>query len=302
MTNEPSDTLKVTDSSAPAWFTTALAADHQDHRVKVDGTDITYRCWGNPQQRGLLLIHGGGAHLHWWDFIAPQLADDYYVVAIDLGGMGDSGRRSEYTAQSYIAEVVAVADASGLDHQAVLAGHSMGGAISLRVAIAQPKRFSHLVMLDSPLRPKSDAQEESGKARSPFQNKRFYPDFETAVARFRLLPAQPDTAPWILNFIAENSLMETDQGWCWKFDDNAFKTRMFGQGSELIDQLTMPLAIVYGQLSKFFDADTLAYMADVLPESTPLVAIPEAHHHLFLDQPLAFVATIRTLLTTWANR
>ena len=302
MTNTTTKTPTPSDSTAPDWFTGALAANHQDGSVTVDGTEITYRTWGNPTQRGLLLVHGGGAHLHWWDFIAPLLADDYYVVAIDLGGMGDSGRRSEYTAESYIAEVVAVADACGLDHQAVLAGHSMGGAISLRVAVARPERFSHLVMLDSPLRPKSDAQEESGKARSPFQNKRFYPDFETAVARFRLLPAQPDTAPWILDFIAENSLMETDQGWCWKFDDNAFKTRMFGQGSELIDQLTVPLAIVYGQLSKFFDAETLEYMSKVLPESTPLVAIPEAHHHLFLDQPLAFVATIRALLSTWANR
>ena len=79
-----------------------------------------------------MLIHGGGAHLHWWDFIAPQLAENFYVVALDLGGMGDSGRRKEYTPESYIAEVVAVADATGLDNQAVLAGHSMGGAGSSR--------------------------------------------------------------------------------------------------------------------------------------------------------------------------
>ena len=168
--------------------------------------------------------------------------------------------------------------------------------------LAHPARFSHLVMLDSPLRPKQEAQEESGKSRSPFQNKRFYPDFETAVARFRLLPAQPDTAPWILNYIAENSLVETDQGWSWKFDDNAFKTKMFGQGSELVDQLTVPLAIVYGQLSKFFDPETLEYMHQNLPDTTPFIAIPEAHHHLFLDQPLAVVSVIRTLLTTWASR
>jgi len=288
-------------NEAPAWFTAALASEHHDGIVNVDGTDIIYRTWGDPNQRGLLLVHGGGAHLHWWDFTAPSLSDDYYVVALDLGGMGDSGRRSEYTAETYIAEIIAVADAAGLDNRAVLAGHSMGGAISLRVAVAHPQRFSHLLMLDSPLRPKTDAQEESGKARSPFQNKRVYPDFETAVGRFRLLPEQPDTSPWIVKFIAENSLTETDEGWCWKFDDNAFKTRMFGQGSELASDLTVPVAIIYGQLSKFFDAETLVYMRKILPGSTPFIAVPEAHHHLFLDQPLAFVTAIRALLRSWAE-
>ncbi|MBL4623101.1 MAG: alpha/beta hydrolase [Immundisolibacteraceae bacterium] len=292
--------MTISIDTLPDWITAALAHDHQDGNVEVDNTSISYRCWGDPEQRGLMLIHGGGAHLHWWDFVAPQLAEHYYVVALDLGGMGDSGRRSEYTAETYIAEILAVADATGLDNQAVLAGHSMGGAISLRVAVAHPGRFSHLIMLDSPLRPKAEAQEESGKSRSPFQNKRFYPDFETAVARFRLLPAQPDTAPWILKYIAENSLTETAEGWCWKFDDNAFKTRMFGQGSELVDQLTMPVAIVYGQLSKFFDPETLTYMHENLPKSTPFIAVPEAHHHLFLDQPLAFITALRTLLMTWA--
>lgn len=285
----------------PAWFTAALEYEHRDGTVEVDGTAIHYRTWGNPENRGVLLVHGGGAHLHWWDFIAPLLADEYYLVALDLGGMGDSGRRSEYTNESYIDEVVAVADAAGLDDRALLAGHSMGGAVSLRVAVAHPRRFSRLIMLDSPLRPPSDAQEESGKARSPFQNKRFYPDFETAVGRFRLMPEQPAVNPYIVSYIAKHSLKETAEGWCWKFDDNAFKTKMFGRGGDLINELTVPLAIIYGQLSKFFDAETLDYMHDLLPAGTPFIAVPEAHHHLFLDQPLAFVTATRALLKTWAH-
>ncbi|MEL0083544.1 MAG: alpha/beta hydrolase [Gammaproteobacteria bacterium] len=289
-------------TETPAWFTAAIDSAHNDRQVEVDGAAITYRTWGDPNQRGILLVHGGGAHLHWWDFIAPLIADDHYVVALDLGGMGDSGRRPEYTNQTYIDEVVSVADAAGLTNQAVLAGHSMGGAVSLRVAVTHPGRFSHLLMLDSPLRPPADAQEESGKARSPFQNKRFYPDFETAISRFRLMPEQPATNSYIVDYIARHSLTETGEGWCWKFDDNAFKTRMFGRGGDLINNLTVPLAIVYGQLSKFFDAETLDYMHRLLPADTPFIAVPEAHHHLFLDQPLAFVAVVRALLNTWARR
>ena len=42
---------------------------------------------------GLLLVHGNAAHAYWWSFIAPLLARDYNVAAMDLSGMGDSGWR-----------------------------------------------------------------------------------------------------------------------------------------------------------------------------------------------------------------
>ena len=217
--------------------------------------------------------------------------------------MGCNGERISWAwrALRLLGPVYGPVQAAGLDDDTVIAGHSMGGAISLRAAVAHGDRFSHLIMLDSPLRPESDAQEESGKARSPFQNKRFYPDFETAVSRFRLLPEQPAVNPWLVEYIANHSLHETAEGWCWKFDDNAFKTRMFGRGGDLVEELKIPLAVVYGEQSKFFDVETLTYMRQLLPADVPFIAVPEAHHHLFLDQPLAFVTAMRSLLNTWAK-
>ena len=43
------------------------------------------------------------------------------------------------------------------------------------------------------------------------------------------------------------------------------------------------------------------FMFKVLDESVPFAAIPEAQHHLFLDQPLAFVSALRTLLAEWRH-
>jgi len=42
-------------------------------------------------------------------------------------------------------------------------------------------------------------------------------------------------------------------------------------------------------------------MFGVLDQNVPFVAIPEAHHHLMLDQPLAFIASLRTLLAEWRH-
>jgi pimeloyl-ACP methyl ester carboxylesterase len=42
-------------------------------------------------------------------------------------------------------------------------------------------------------------------------------------------------------------------------------------------------------------------MFRMLDESVPFVTVPETHHHLFLDQPLAFVAALRTMLAEWRH-
>ena len=75
---------------APDWFEAALSTRYQTHHVDRDGVRLHYQTWGDPSKPGLLLTHGNGAHAHWWDFIAPSFADDYFLVAPTLSGMGDS--------------------------------------------------------------------------------------------------------------------------------------------------------------------------------------------------------------------
>jgi pimeloyl-ACP methyl ester carboxylesterase len=45
-----------------------------------------------------------------------------------------------------------------------------------------------------------------------------------------------------------------------------------------------------------------SYTHSLMGPGAPLVVIPAAHHHLILDQPLAFVAALRTQLESWERR
>src|ERR1043166_1204269 len=74
------------DHSPPDWFKQAIKLEPEDRFIKVDGCRIHYLLWGHRNKPGLLFIHGGFAHAHWWDFIAPLFAEDYFVAAIDLSG------------------------------------------------------------------------------------------------------------------------------------------------------------------------------------------------------------------------
>jgi pimeloyl-ACP methyl ester carboxylesterase len=60
--------------------------------------------------------------------------------------------------------------------------------------------------------------------------------------------------------------------------------------------------VIYGDRSALFPRETIDYMRTVLDKSVPVITIAEAHHHLFLDQPLVFVETIQRLLAGWGHQ
>ena len=60
-----------------------------------------------------------------------------------------------------------------------------------------------------------------------------------------------------------------------------------------------PLAIIRGGKSQLFQPEDAAYLLSLIAPGSPYVEIPEAEHHVMIDQPLAFVAALRALLAAW---
>ena len=124
-----------------------------------------------------------------------------------------------------------------------------------------------------------------------------YPDRETALMRFRLQPPQPCENEYILQYIARNSLMRVDGGWAWKFDEDLLTTltEVERQPEDYTD-LTVPVGVIYGADSELFSRRTLEYMQELIPQDFPYVEIPQAQHHVFLDQPLAFIDSLHKIV------
>ena len=72
--------------SKPEWYQRALDAKRKDAVVVVDDCKVHYATWGKLGNPGIVLIHGSNANLEWWRFVAPFLADQFHVAAIDLSG------------------------------------------------------------------------------------------------------------------------------------------------------------------------------------------------------------------------
>ena len=102
-------------------------AGHGTHAHPSPGVSIDYFAAGAG--RPLVLVHGITESRRTWDpLVAPLLAAGYRVIAVDLRGHGGSSRMAPYDLATMAGDLGAVLDAEGV-HDALLVGHSLGGAV-----------------------------------------------------------------------------------------------------------------------------------------------------------------------------
>lgn len=121
------------------------------HDIEVAGTNIHYVEAGTPKLPPLVMVHGRGSAGALWLPIIPQLAPHRHIIAIDMRGWGLSSREP-FTGHSG-AEAVAwwrdgvlgVVDGLNLGRFDLL-GHSLGGLVSLAIALERGDKIDHLVL------------------------------------------------------------------------------------------------------------------------------------------------------------
>lgn len=284
---------------APQWFTDAVNMPYESAVLEVNGAPIDYRAWGERGKPGLVFIHGNAAHLGWWSFLAPLFAADHRVVAMSLSGMGASGwRERTYSIDDYAAEALATAAAGGACDAGppVLIGHSLGGLPVLRAASGPDShRIRAGIAVDSGL----PGPEMDGAP--PRSSQRTYADLPTALDRFRLSPIQPCENLYIADHLGRMGLKQLEDGsWGWRFDRKLWGMIDLGDNWADLAGAKVPLAFIRGERSPLTDGAMGARMRATAPAGTPFIDIPEAYHHVMVDQPLALVAALRTLLAAWA--
>lgn len=111
--------------------------------------DITlaYSDQGNGEET-IIFIHGLGSYLPAWDKNIPELSKNFRCIAIDLPGYGKSTKNPHSGLMSFYADVVMeFVNKMGLK-QVTLAGHSMGGQISMVAALQHPEIVKNLILVD----------------------------------------------------------------------------------------------------------------------------------------------------------
>jgi len=119
-------------------------------RVWVNGIELAYEERGRGA-RPLLLVHGFTGFRHDFATQLDALSAHGRVLAPDLPGHGESGRSEDpahYTLAGLAEDLLGFLDAVGVERCDLL-GHSMGGMLALRVALAQPERVASLLLMST---------------------------------------------------------------------------------------------------------------------------------------------------------
>ena len=289
-------------NETPKWFLDALAQKPEIKTVRIKGSKISYNCWGEKNKPGLIFVHGGMAHADWWNFITPYFLKTHRVIAMNLGGMGDSEWRKEYSTETWGLEIEGVCKKEKLK-KPIIIGHSLGGMCGVYAASIMKKNLYGLVIVDTAILPPSD---KPPKFDFKIRANKIYKSLKEIKSRFRLVPGQIDALGYIMEYIAEKSIKKNKGGWTWKFDPNYMK--IFNSESFLERQavyrnklkgLKCRVAILRGEKSVIFPGSSAKYMHELMDKKSPIINVPEAHHHIMVDQPMALISALRSLIIDW---
>ena len=267
-----------------------------DRIIAVNGVELAVVDRGDPATGALplVLLHGfTGGKVDFADVI-DDLARDRRVVAWDHRGHADStntGDPATYTFDQLADDAAGVVEALGLD-QFHLLGHSMGGIVAQRFALAHGSQIRSLVLMDTagaamPALPASFVESTVAQGRSEGMG--------TVAAKMRRfaadMPVPPEAKERILDRLEEKLT---------KMDVEAFDSlgRALGEFPSMLErlgaELSVPVTILVGEHDTGLLPAAEALHAAVA--GSELVVIAGAAHSPQDEQPTAWLEAVRAHL------
>ena len=231
---------------------------------------------------GLLMNHA---------MFAPQveaLRGAYRVVTWDERGHGEAEHEGTWTYWDSAADVLAILDHLGVE-QAVLAGMSQGGFLSLRAALTAPDRVLALVLIDTQAGPEEpdilplyEGMTAAWAADGPSQDTL---DFAAAA----ILGPGADEQPWKDLWAAMPNHRSPQVM-------HPLMTRE--DISDRLAEITCPALVVHGDADASIPVEKAQTLVDGLPGARPLVLVKGAGHASNLTFPGPVNAAIKAFLAS----
>jgi pimeloyl-ACP methyl ester carboxylesterase len=265
-------------------------------RVEINGIEVAVSEAGSGR-RPLLLVHGFTGHRD--DFIdrIPELAEQGRVLAPDLRGHGSSshtGRAETFGFEQLVDDQRALLDALGIERCDLL-GHSLGGMVTLRFALAYPERVASLILLNTaPFAP--DAYEpavfeKAGEIALAKGMARLQELVEQAARNADdPSPADRQSEKWADRYWAHHR-----RRYC-EMDPAAYGAlgaAMLGQTSLVprLREIRCPTTVIVGCDDRKFLRGADAMAAAI--SGARHAVIPDAGHHPHMENPEAWLAAMR---------
>ncbi len=253
--------------------------------------------WGSPGDPQVLLLHGGNQSSHSWDLVSLHLSDRYHVFALDQRGHGDSewNRELDYSIDAMVSDAAAFIADQQLDRPIVF-GHSMGGRVTLTMAVEHPDLAQALVIVDVG----PEISTEGAKVISNFvvNNVEFddldvFLDAVAAYDKFR-------SREHIARTVKYNMLRRVDGKYVSKVDHRRIPTPNRDLTLDDVATIGCPVLVVRGAESDLLTADAAERFVDRLPHGT-LVTVANTGHNVHSGNTPGFLDAITPFLAGLAG-
>lgn len=270
----------------------------RDGTTRLNGLAFHFLDWGTASRPRVLLLHGGAQTAHSWDEVAPDLAHDHHVLALDQRGHGDTdwAPGGRYRREDFVADVRAFLDDRGWP-DATIVGLSMGGINTIAFGAAHPERARAVVVVD--VAPTvAPAGVTAIRAQLAVRD---FATFDEAVEK--ALAFNPRRTRENVTARLGHALRRGADGrWTYKFDPaigGGGVEQDFEQLWMQVHALRCPTLLVRGAESPILAAETAARFARELPGAA-VAEVPRAGHSVMGDNPAGFLAAVRPFLARHA--
>jgi pimeloyl-ACP methyl ester carboxylesterase len=293
MTGSP-EFASLLDSAADLGIPHSRDVRYVSRHTVVRSLRFHFSEWGEPGAPKIVLLHGGNQSAHSWDLVSLHLSDRYHVFALDQRGHGDSewSRDQDYSIEAKAADVLAFVDDQGIDSP-VLMGHSMGGRVTMNVALAHPELARGIVLVDvgPELSPKGvEVIANFVTHNVEFDDLEEFLDNVVKYDRFR-------SREHIARTVKYNMLRRADGKYISKVDHRRVPLSAPELTLEDVKTIGAPVLLVRGEESDILDPDAAERFVDALPNAQ-LVTVPNTGHNVHSGNTPGFLEAVGPFVTS----
>jgi 3-oxoadipate enol-lactonase len=251
-------------------------------KVHLNGFDLAYERVGRGTP--LVLIHGYPLDHTVWEWVVPLLENDFDLIIPDLPGFGGSGIPETNLLLPGMAEnIVALLDTLKIS-KAAMAGHSMGGYVTLAFAREFSNRLLGLGLVAS-----------QGLADSPEKKTARYQEAEHILAQ-GVSETASDMAPKLTDNpnlqaqLKELMLKQNPQGVAGALEGMAERQ----DSMKLLEELNIPVVLVHGMADKLIPPERARAISKIV-KNGHLTEIEEAGHMPMMEAPQKTAEALKNL-------
>lgn len=247
----------------------------------ADGVRVAYDVRGTAQGKpSLVFVHGWSCDRGYWAAQMEAFAEDFRVVAVDLGGHGGStlGHREKWTIASFGGDVATVVRALGLQ-RVILIGHSMGGDVVAEAARRLKGRVAGLIWVDT--------YGKLGSFRTPEQREEiiapFRANFAQTTEQFARGMFGPNADPALVDRVAKDMASAQPQVAIPAMESSFSNDRLM---PGILQELKLPVIAINSVSSRTDRASMEKHGVEV-------VEMPDVGHFPMMEDPERFNAILR---------